>query len=200
MKSYKKYIASSLLAIPLLFSGLQVNAATAVTDPVTGKVTGLNSVSVAGFGLYDLTFNNLWTGHYFSSAFAVAASQSLLLDYTTGPEQGSPLDLNRTLVVGCEEVYNYTCQWFTPTADASSFGLNGESFVNYDFHSDSADRVLSQNGAYGINKLDYATLSYLNWTPSNNVSAVPVPAAVFMFVPALLGFMGLRRKVKNSLI
>ncbi len=29
---------------------------------------------------------------------------------------------------------------------------------------------------------------------SVNVSAVPVPAALFMFAPALLGFMGLRRK------
>jgi hypothetical protein len=34
--------------------------------------------------------------------------------------------------------------------------------------------------------------------PIDPPSAVPVPAAVFMFAPALLGFMGLRRKVKNS--
>ena len=32
----------------------------------------------------------------------------------------------------------------------------------------------------------------------NNVSAVPIPAAAFMFAPALLGFMGLRRKAKNT--
>lgn len=31
-----------------------------------------------------------------------------------------------------------------------------------------------------------------------NVSAVPIPAAAFMFAPALLGFMGFRRKAKNS--
>lgn len=30
------------------------------------------------------------------------------------------------------------------------------------------------------------------------VSAVPIPAAAFLFAPALLGFMGLRRKAKNS--
>jgi len=29
-------------------------------------------------------------------------------------------------------------------------------------------------------------------------SAVPIPAAAFLFTPALLGFMGLRRKAKNS--
>ena len=30
------------------------------------------------------------------------------------------------------------------------------------------------------------------------VSAVPIPAAAFLFAPALLGFMGLRRKAKNT--
>tara|TARA_R110002111_G_scaffold108420_1_gene167139 strand:+ start:1530 stop:2228 length:699 start_codon:yes stop_codon:yes gene_type:complete len=30
-----------------------------------------------------------------------------------------------------------------------------------------------------------------------NTSAVPIPAAAFLFAPALLGFMGLRRKAKN---
>jgi len=31
-----------------------------------------------------------------------------------------------------------------------------------------------------------------------DVIATPIPAAAFMFAPALLGFMGLRRKAKNS--
>jgi hypothetical protein len=33
---------------------------------------------------------------------------------------------------------------------------------------------------------------------SNAPSAVPIPAAAFLFAPALLGFMGLRRKAKNA--
>jgi len=33
----------------------------------------------------------------------------------------------------------------------------------------------------------------------SNVSAVPIPAAVLMFAPALLGFFGLRRKANNTL-
>jgi len=33
---------------------------------------------------------------------------------------------------------------------------------------------------------------------SLNVSAVPIPAAAFLFAPALLGFMGLRRKAQKS--
>ncbi len=34
---------------------------------------------------------------------------------------------------------------------------------------------------------------------SVSVSAVPLPAAAFLFAPALLGFMGLRRKAKNTI-
>ncbi|KKM89673.1 hypothetical protein LCGC14_1246340 [marine sediment metagenome] len=32
---------------------------------------------------------------------------------------------------------------------------------------------------------------------SSNISAVPIPAAAFLFTPALVGFMGLRRKTKT---
>ena len=34
----------------------------------------------------------------------------------------------------------------------------------------------------------------------NQVNAVPIPAAAFLFAPALLGFMGLRLKAKNTVI
>jgi hypothetical protein len=39
------------------------------------------------------------------------------------------------------------------------------------------------------------TLSY-----NTGVSNVPVPAALFMFAPALLGFLGLRRRTKNTIV
>jgi len=39
---------------------------------------------------------------------------------------------------------------------------------------------------------------YLDNIRTNEINAVPIPAAVFMFAPALLGFMGFRRKAKNS--
>jgi hypothetical protein len=37
-----------------------------------------------------------------------------------------------------------------------------------------------------------------DWIRVFTASAVPVPAAAFLFAPALLGFMGLRRKAKKS--
>ena len=38
------------------------------------------------------------------------------------------------------------------------------------------------------------TISWLLVTDTYDVSAVPIPAALFMFAPALLGFLGFRRK------
>jgi len=40
----------------------------------------------------------------------------------------------------------------------------------------------------------------MSFTRAGVPNAVPLPAAVFMLAPALLGFMGLRRKAKNTAI
>ena len=52
-------------------------------------------------------------------------------------------------------------------------------------------------GSYGGTIIDQAdTISF----SSVHVSAVPVPAALFMFAPALIGFMGLRRKTGKTVV
>jgi hypothetical protein len=38
----------------------------------------------------------------------------------------------------------------------------------------------------------------VEYSLTGDVAAVPIPAAAFLFAPALLGFMGLRRKAKNT--
>lgn len=66
--------------------------------------------------------------------------------------------------------------------------------------------------SFAVSAPDSGTLSLYYWdgfsgdntefvtvSIDNNVSAVPIPAAAFMFAPALLGFLGLRRKAKNTL-
>ena len=47
--------------------------------------------------------------------------------------------------------------------------------------------VFSTNELYGIDDLSFSTSA---------VSAVPVPAALFLFAPALMGFLGFRRKMR----
>ena len=57
--------------------------------------------------------------------------------------------------------------------------------------------VILGAGSYTISGL--TTLSpYDGGAAAAQLSSVPVPAAAFMFAPALLGFMGLRRKAKNT--
>ena len=54
------------------------------------------------------------------------------------------------------------------------------------------------NGFEGFNATNFSNSLHPNLRINTSVNAVPIPAAAFMFVPALLGFMGLRRKAKNS--
>ncbi|SFJ77001.1 hypothetical protein [Methylophaga sulfidovorans] len=48
------------------------------------------------------------------------------------------------------------------------------------------------NDSYGVRYMD------LSYNSVAGVSEVPIPAAALMFAPALLGFMGLRRKAKQA--
>jgi len=43
-----------------------------------------------------------------------------------------------------------------------------------------------------------STQDHIKLVLNTGVSEVPIPAAAFMFAPALLGFMGLRRRAKNK--
>lgn len=62
--------------------------------------------------------------------------------------------------------------------------INGLAFASF----------LNANG-FDTGRFDFTNSSIVT-IELTNVSAVPVPAAAFLFAPALLGFMGLRRKAK----
>ena len=91
----------------------------------------------------------------------------------------------------------------------SGIYLSGLNIFKNDFFSGpittlpTADELLSQSlFTYGILTArenqgpSPAIYGYASYAVSP--STVPVPAAAFMFAPALLGFLGLRRKAKNS--
>jgi len=63
-------------------------------------------------------------------------------------------------------------------------------FLSVIFYGDGFGEFLTAGGT-----IYYSTVDEGSVPPPN---AVPLPAAAFMFAPALLGFMGLRRKAKNS--
>tara|TARA_R110001583_G_scaffold7136_6_gene35499 strand:- start:5628 stop:6470 length:843 start_codon:yes stop_codon:yes gene_type:complete len=57
------------------------------------------------------------------------------------------------------------------------------------------------SGQFGFYNFSQANVQYSGFEQTGGVivppNAVPIPAAAFMFAPALLGFMGLRRKAKK---
>ncbi len=83
----------------------------------------------------------------------------------------------------------------TPVHDGTNIGSDYDAaLVSPKFSSLS---VLLGAGSYTISGL--TTLSpYGGGGAAAQLSSVPVPAAAFMFAPALLGFIGLRRKAKNT--
>ncbi|BDZ74627.1 hypothetical protein GCM10025856_23460 [Methylophaga marina] len=88
-------------------------------------------------------------------------------------------------------------EWsFEPQANLESatlgFGLFGGAYTTIDIIGNTSFiAFLEQGKVYALDIFD-ASGSKLEYKVS--VSAVPVPAALFLFAPALLGFLGLRRK------
>ncbi len=76
------------------------------------------------------------------------------------------------------------------------FNLDGDetTFENFVLNASFSNIVSAQwlmvGGVQGLFNIDNISVSQAG------VNAVPVPAALFMFAPALLGFLGLRRKAK----
>lgn len=78
-----------------------------------------------------------------------------------------------------------------PEITGSGVGQLGNVWTNYVFSVIGTGSDVLQFAAAGISD------SYGGAIDNVSVSAVPIPAAAFLFAPALLGFMGLRRKAKN---
>jgi len=73
-----------------------------------------------------------------------------------------------------------------------AFGVLGGAIQNFDITGDfSFTAILTAGLTYVLDIYD-ATGKALNYSLS--VSAVPVPAALFLFAPVLLGFLGFRKK------
>jgi hypothetical protein len=215
-----KTFSAAVMAVTISYS-TAVSAAPVPGAVIEGgELVGLTNINVAGFGLYDVTFNGQYQGNVYSRAFVEAAGiAGFNLATGNGIFQGSLFDLVPQLTRGCGPA-SVLCDWMvvfdeqlglaglsnvcaglpaacnavpsgTPAITPVPF-VSGGIFKNYGGSDDNMD-VLSF--VFGIPAIDLPGLTYLDWTPSK-VSEVPVPAALFMFAPALLGFLGLRRKGK----
>jgi hypothetical protein len=85
--------------------------------------------------------------------------------------------------------------FYTPQGEAiQSVQYWNTSFTHTDARDWNQGKITSSAAAAALSS-SYDETVYVR---GSDVSAVPIPAAAFMFAPALLGFIGLRRKAKNS--
>lgn len=173
-------------------------AATAIIDPISDQLNGFNGVNISGYGVWDATFSTHWLGNSYTDEFANAAAAELYNMFTNGSFQGGIYDIDASKTLDCTS--QNTCSWSTASVQNPGNPLNliSYSFANF-------GQSFEPNDTYG---LQWQSLSdalsgvdnsfvYVSWS-QNEVPPVPIPAAAFMFAPALLGFIGLRRKAKNS--
>lgn len=207
-----KIFSAAIVAVTFSYSAAVSAAPVPGAVIEGGELVGLTNINVAGFGLYDVTFNGQYQGNVYSRPFVEAAG---LAGYSlitgSGIFQGSLFDLAPQLTRGCDATATTLCDWMVVfdevpnplsgvcsglpgtclAAPAAPF-VSGGIFRNYGGQSDNMDTL---SFVFGMPAIDLPGLTYLDWTPSK-VSEAPVPAALFMFAPALLGFLGLRRKNK----
>jgi hypothetical protein len=189
-----KYKLFALAVIFFTFYSFNVRSATLVTD-ANGILTGVNGVEISGYGFYDVTFNNVFNTSTpgLGSNLAYAATQTLLGLFTgAGILSNTLYDYSPNTVGGCG--YDgfcvfYTKENYTLGSSTSSFWM----FENKDAANDIRDGIAGHIGAIATGV--YPGRSYLEWTESSLVPT-PVPASLFLLAPALMGAIGLRRKVK----
>jgi hypothetical protein len=195
-----KTFSAAIMAVTISYSS-SVSAAPMPAPVIQGgQLVGIDNINVSGFGLYNMTFNEQYQGNTSTQAFAQAAGNAAIeLGTGTGLFQGSFFDLNPEFTRGCGDLAspsvgggpaNSVCFWVVVTEEVNGIGA-GVAFSNFGAADDSFDNIFSFTGIPGLNFQD---ASYTDWT---KVSEVPVPAALFMFAPALLGILGLRRKMKS---
>ena len=191
---FKKYCFFVLALLPLSV----VNAAT--LNIVGGDLIGASNVDVGG-SLYDVefmdgtciaVFDNCDSTSDFVFQTASSAGQAsasllsqVLIDGVLGQFDTSP-----QFTLGCTDLS--TCRVVTPYAFTSSMNPLVAFLVN---NSASGDAVFGGSGGFSLNPDQDLVLltnfTYANWSP---VSAVPVPAAIWLFGTALLGLTGFRQR------
>jgi len=182
-----------LLLIAALVMPFSVGAATTANWDGS-SLLGLNDVDVNGT-LYDVTLNETYqAGSVYGDAFALAASTSLLdLFITGGTFSGANYDTSPQLADGCSHLGS--CGWITAgTTDETN--LSGRIFINEALGGSRTDNDRLSTISSTLN-FSHVAYTFATWTASD-VSAVPLPAAVWLFGPALLGFMGFRRKAVDT--
>jgi len=197
-RSFKMKILTSLIGSALMFVAVSANAALLV--PTSINATGAVN-NPANFS--DGVFPNEGGQWQTNTSWWIGASPVLTLTYA---EAFNIEDI----LLSVDNNDNYSIQYSMDNSSWSSLFDISRSYGEVGWGMDTMS-TLSGHGEY-ISAIDFSPVQaqFLRIFATggdnlysvgefqafgSNVSAVPLPAAAFMFIPALLGFLGFRRKV-----
>lgn len=186
-----------------------INAATLTFNPSSTKteVTGITGVSVDG-KTYWASFVKesfvdgkyvigSYEDFYDSSPFEAPLAEKLndaLQTKLVAYHNLSNLYLDQFDIAGCAA--SQTCIIMTPTTSTNTSSFRA--YVNQVSVNSLGSYAALDHINRPINLDFYAGKTFAVWKEGNAPSAVPVPAAAFMFAPALLGLLGLRRRKRAA--
>ena len=180
-----------------LLYGASVNAAPIGIFDGNSKLTGINGVEVSGYGLWDVSFNEIWQGDVHSTDFAQLASTALHDIFSPGGFlSGTVYDTEPTTkTLGCLASGGDHCDLFT-TVNADNANATIP-FVSGYFWRNFVGPWASREGPetatlYMGGRISPDTTSVGSWTHAswnnrqyNNSSDAPAPATAWLLVCAL---------------
>jgi hypothetical protein len=203
-----------LIGLLMLVCAGSVNAATVVMSG--GQLIGATGVEVNGAS-YDVAFldgscNSLYNGctglPFTTSSEGLAASQALI-DQVMIPQNINPG--NSYLINGIDDLISssfYVAIIMTPVTESGGLGavnVRSVQFIDsgvraelsagelpYPAYGKASDQT-SSTSPFSYSDIAMVDEVYAVWTPAA-VSAVPLPAAAWLFGSALLGLIGWKRK------
>jgi len=182
----KNILRISLIVVASL---IMLPASAATLNTVGGEVVGIDNVEIDG-SFWNATFHGgSWIGNSLSLydiAFAESASQALQTLILSSTAEFVVWDANAQSTRGCS--YNNACTLATPY-EISLISSRVE-FYSVEL----GNPYPSVLAGHVTQTTSYIHDTYVQWS---QVSAVPMPATLWLFTPALIGLLGIRRKVRS---
>ncbi len=170
-------------------SGLGSNSNYSVSG---GKVTFNATADSNGLAIFTINDANNFFDNAYEFDFNIGTAQSILFNVFSGTS--TALNLHTNFLANAAPNLGSMLLWnFVDATNLNVTNQFGGSLLALN-----ADVTTSQNIEGTLVAKSLAQFAEIHSQPSTFVppSAVPVPAAAFLFGPALLGFMGMRRKLR----
>jgi choice-of-anchor A domain-containing protein len=170
-------------------SGLGSNSNYSVSG---GKVTFNATADSNGLAIFTINDANNFFDNSYEFDFNIGTAQSILFNVFSGTS--TALNLHTNFLANAAPNLGSMLLW--NFVDATSLNVTNQ--FGGSLLALNADVTTSQNIEGTLVAKSLAQFAEIHSQPSTFVppSAVPVPAAAFLFAPALLGFMGMRRKLR----